>query len=417
MAEKFVLTSEAEAQISALGSVDLAVGVAAAERLDGPRPAIETARAGLREHFPGVRAVVLHAHPGGKDAEFPGADGDPPVLDLPCRVAGSGGGTWPRTAALRLVFEASHRLRARACGVLDAEVASLTPGWVGRLLAPALDRDFDLVAPYYTRHPFSGAVTSGILYPLTRALSGRRLRYPLGAEFACSARLIERLLGSDLWHPRTGPTSIDPWLIANAAGSGFGSCQAVLGPRTLAAGDAATDLTAILTAVLSVVFSEMERSSAAWQKIRGSAPIELIGGDLAGPVDPVSVDLKRLLDAFRLGQQNLRDVWGMVLPPSTQVELKKLARMPDPDFRLPDRLWARIVYDFSLAYHSRSMSREHLMGALAPLYLCWFGSIAAEMGDADPIRLEDRLEQLCLQFEAEKPYLISRWRWPDRFNP
>ena len=20
-------------------------------------------------------------------------------------------------------------------------------------------------------------------------------------------------------------------------------------------------------------------------------------------------------------------------------------------------------------------------------------------------------------FEADKPYLVSRWRWPDRFNP
>jgi hypothetical protein len=301
--------------------------------------------------------------------------------------------------------------------VLDAEVASLTPGWVARLLAPALDRDFDLVAPYYVRHPFSGAVTSGILYPLTRALSGRRLRYPLGVEFACSARLVERLLGSDLWHPRTGTATIHPWLIANAAGSGLGLCQAVLGPPALAPGDATTDLTAVLTDALSVVFSEMQRSTAVWQKIRGSAPMELIGGDTVGTIEPVSVDLKRLLDAFRLGQQNLREVWGIILPPSTLVELKKLARLPDPEFRLPDRLWARIVYDFSLAYHSRSMSREHLMGALAPLYLCWFGSIAAEMGEADAARLEERLEQLCLEFESEKPYLISRWRWPDRFDP
>jgi hypothetical protein len=417
MPERFVLSSEAEAQISALGSVDLAVGVAAPDRLDAARTAIETARAGLQEHFPGVRAVVLHAHPGGKPVEFPATGGGAPVLDLPCRVAGSGSGVWPRAAALRLVFEASRRLRTRVCGVLDADVANLAPDRVGRLLGPALDRDFDLVAPYYLRHPFSGAVSSGILYPLTRALSGRRLRYPLGAEFACSARLVERLLASDLWHPRTGLPTIDPWLVANTAGSGFGLCQAVLGPRTLAAGDGTTDLTAILTSVLPVVFSEMERSTAVWQKIRGSVAVELIGGDSAATIEPVTVDLKRLLDAFRLGQQNLREVWGMILPPSTLLELKKLARLPDPDFRLPDRLWARTVYDFSLAFHSRSLSREHLMGALAPLYLCWFGSIAAEMGDADPTRLEDRLEQLCLQFEAEKPYLISRWRWPDRFNP
>jgi len=27
------------------------------------------------------------------------------------------------------------------------------------------------------------------------------------------------------------------------------------------------------------------------------------------------------------------------------------------------------------------------------------------------------LERLCTAFENGKPYLLSRWRWPDRFNP
>jgi glucosylglycerate synthase len=418
MSDKELLTPEAREQISAVGPVDLVVGVAAR---DGAGAALEAAQAGLTERFPGLRAVVIHAHAGGDGQPAPTGDGSAPVLDLPCRATPSSGGTgtgpWPRMTAVRMVFEASQRMRVRGCAVLDAEVLSLTPDWVGRLLAPVLDRDFDLVAPYYVRHPFNGAVSTGILYPLTRALSGRRLRYPHGGEFACSARLVERLLGSELWHPRTGPGGIDPWLIANTAPAGFRSCQSVLGPRTLAAGDATIDLTAILAEVLAPVFAEMQRSTAVWQKVRGSTPLELIGDDPAEAIEPVSVDIKRLLDAFRLGQQNLRDVWGLVLPPSTLVELKKLARMPDPDFRLPDQMWARIIYDFSLAYYLRSMSREHLMGALAPLYLGWFGSIAAEMGDADPGRLEARLERLCLLFESEKPYLISRWRWPDRFNP
>jgi hypothetical protein len=30
---------------------------------------------------------------------------------------------------------------------------------------------------------------------------------------------------------------------------------------------------------------------------------------------------------------------------------------------------------------------------------------------------EQRLERLCQAFEASRPYLVSRWRWPDRFNP
>jgi glucosylglycerate synthase len=28
-----------------------------------------------------------------------------------------------------------------------------------------------------------------------------------------------------------------------------------------------------------------------------------------------------------------------------------------------------------------------------------------------------RIEKLALAYEAGKPYLVSRWRWPDRFNP
>jgi len=31
--------------------------------------------------------------------------------------------------------------------------------------------------------------------------------------------------------------------------------------------------------------------------------------------------------------------------------------------------------------------------------------------------VERRVQQLSMVYEAQKPYLISRWRWPDRFNP
>ena len=31
--------------------------------------------------------------------------------------------------------------------------------------------------------------------------------------------------------------------------------------------------------------------------------------------------------------------------------------------------------------------------------------------------VEQRLEKLSVAYETGKPYLLSRWRWPDRFNP
>ena len=54
---------------------------------------------------------------------------------------------------------------------------------------------------------------------------------------------------------------------------------------------------------------------------------------------------------------------------------------------------------------------------LAWLYLAWVASFVLEVADAGRDADRGRLERLCGAFEAEKPYLLARWRWPDRFNP
>jgi hypothetical protein len=82
---------------------------------------------------------------------------------------------------------------------------------------------------------------------------------------------------------------------------------------------------------------------------------------------------------------------------------------------MPDNLWARIVFDFLLAYRLRTINRGHLLGALIPLYLAWAAShINILASGTDP---ERHIEMVAAAFEADKPYLVSRWRWPDRFNP
>ena len=82
-----------------------------------------------------------------------------------------------------------------------------------------------------------------------------------------------------------------------------------------------------------------------------------------------------MLQAFRLAYTNLREIWSLVLPPNTLLGLKRLYSTPDSAaFRMPDNLWARIVYDFLLAYRLRTINRGHLLGALIPLYLAWVAS-------------------------------------------
>jgi hypothetical protein len=80
-------------------------------------------------------------------------------------------------------------------------------------------------------------------------------------------------------------------------------------------------------------------------------------------------------------------------------------------------MWARIVYDFALGHRLRTISRDHLLKSITPLYLGWTASYALEVQTAGPAEVESRIERLCQVYEDNKPYLVSRWRWPDRFNP
>lgn len=122
-----------------------------------------------------------------------------------------------------------------------------------------------------------------------------------------------------------------------------------------------------------------------------------------------------MLQAFRLAYTNLQEIWQLVLPPSSLVGLKRISTTDGAGFRMPDSLWVRIVYDFLLAHRLRTINRGHLLGALIPLYLAWLASHLNIISSG--INPEVHIESVAAAFEADKTYLVSRWRWPDRFNP
>src|SRR5208283_1733234 len=121
-----------------------------------------------------------------------------------------------------------------------------------------------------------------------------------------------------------------------------------------------------------------------------------------------------MLQGFRLAYTNLREIWSLVLPPNTLLGLKRLSLIDGPEFRMPENLWARIVFDFLIAYRLRTINRGHLLGALIPLYLAWIASYINVVASGIPA--ERKIEAVAAAFEADKPYLVARWRWPDRFN-
>jgi hypothetical protein len=124
-----------------------------------------------------------------------------------------------------------------------------------------------------------------------------------------------------------------------------------------------------------------------------------------------------MIDTFRIGCQNLQDIWSLILPPAALLDLRRMGRVPDNQFRYNDALWSRTVYDFAVGHHLHTLGRDHLLRSLVPLYMGWVASFILSASDMTSGQVEDYLEVLCRTYESQKPYLISRWRWPDRFMP
>lgn len=321
-----------------------------------------------------------------------------------------------RARALVALFETTQAYGAKGCVVIDGGAAGLTTDGLARLARAVHDDTFDFAAALYRRSPFAGALTSSIVAPVFRACYGVRLHQPMAGEFACSDRFLAHCLDPDAEIEAADPVGVNLRMAIAAVSGGFRCGEALAGTRDGTLREEGLDLSTTLAQVVGALFVELEGTAAVWHRIRRSAALPLLGPPPgATPGDPP--DAGPLVEAFRLGYRELREIWSEILPPSSILMLKRLAFAPDAEFEVEPSAWARLVYDFALAHRLRVVARDQLLRSLTPLYLGWLGSFVLQVRGLPAEEAATRLEQVCLAFEAEKPYLISGWRWPERFRP
>jgi hypothetical protein len=296
--------------------------------------------------------------------------------------------------------------------MLGPESASLGSSAFRELGDAVLADSADLAVPRYELPPHAGLVNSAILYPLTRALFASRVRFPLAVDLGISIRMAKLLAGAAQRFSKLNQSEAPLWPVNEARVAGYSIGQCDVGSRVQPTG---LDLNTILPLVTGALFSDIEAKAAFWQRFR-PLPLE----DTQRPKPQMSAadgpaEIAPMLQAFRLAYTNLQEIWSLVLPPQSLLGLKRLNATDAAEFRMPDSLWARIVFDFLIAYRLRTINRGHLLGALIPLYLAWAAShINITASGTSP---EGHIEAVAAAFENDKTYLVARWRWPDRFNP
>lgn len=413
------LPDELRTRLQEVGQAEVVVGIPSYNNARTIGHVVRAAAAGLAKYFPDRRAILINSDGGSVDGTREAVLGTEigsdslflvqhPVNPLQ-RFSTPYHGVPGKGSAFRLIFAAAKTLNARACVVFDSDLRSITPQWVELLARPVLEREIDFVAPFYLRHKFDGTITNGIIYPITRAIFGRQVRQPIGGDFGFSGRLAAKYLEKDVWESDVARFGIDIWMTVTAIAEGFKLGQAYLGAKLHDAKDPGGDLTSMFRQVVGSLFGLMETYEQVWKSANGSQAVPMFGFPFEVGVEPIAVNIERMVRGFVLGVTDLREVYESFLTPKTLDSLQICAQTAPPQFRMPDQLWVHTIYEFASAWKTRKINREHLMQSLVPIYLGRTASFVLEMQDAGPLEVEQRVDALAGVFEAERPYLRVLW--------
>jgi len=378
--------------IKKIGSADVVVGIPSFRNAATIGHVAATAAKGLREHYGGARVAILNADGGSEDGTpdrvAEGASGVPVAVGRYIGPPGKG-------SAFRAIFTAVGMLGARACAVVDSDLRSITPAWIGRLLTPVTKGDADYVTPLYARHKHDGTITNSVAYPLTRALYGLRVRQPIGGEFGFRSDLARAYLERPVWDTDVARFGIDIFMTTTAIARGAKVAQAFLGAKVHDPKDPAADLGPMFTQVVGTLFRLAAENESLWSSVTGSHDVPVIGDVM--PVEPEAIpaDPARLRDKYAAAKGEHEATWREILS----------SRVPDS---LDATAWARIVFDHLDAALRRPSDSQRLARSLLPLYHLRTASFIEEVRDMTTAQSEAVVEGGARAMEEEKRRFVER---------
>ena len=310
-----------------------------------------------------------------------------------------------------MLFYKAGELEAKAIITVDADLKSITPKWIRNLGEP-LFQDFDYVTPLYVRHKYDGTITNSVVYPLTRALYGRRIRQPIGGDFGFSARMAKVYRESNFWNEGVAKFGIDIWMTSLAINEGVPICQSFMGrPKIHRAKDPAKTLGPMFYQVVGTVFNLMEKFEHNWKTVKWSKPTAIFGfglGETEMP-PPVEVDQASLFQKFLDGFKQYKSIWEKVIYPPNLNKLEEIKTLSLERFEFPVELWIKIIYDFAVGHKNKVVDQQLICEALIPLY---FGKTLSYVKKTERMSIQETEEFIdyeCEMFEKAKPYLLQRW--------
>jgi glucosylglycerate synthase len=391
-------------------SADIVVGIPSHNKASLIGFPTMQAALGLKEFFSHLDSVIVNCDNSSTDgtgSAFMNTDtsGIPKIyLSTPKGVKGKG-------YNLKNLCRKAIELNAKAVVVLDANLRSITPRWIKNLGEPIF-KDFAFVSPLYVRHKYDGTITNDVAYPLTRCLYGRRVRQPVGGDFGFSASMASVFLRNDHWDEDVSQFGIDIWMTTIAMNEGVPICQAFMGkPKVSEAKDPSSDPGPVFRQTVNTIFSLMNAYHGKWKTTKWSKPTAIFGfgaSEVEMPT-PITVNKEKLYQRFREGFNTHWETYRSIFSFENLQKVREVASLSMDHFEMPVQVWAKVLFDFALCAHKKTVDRSRMIEVLIPLYYGMTLSYVNKTEGMSVLQAEEFIEDMCLIFEQTKPYIIDRW--------
>jgi hypothetical protein len=361
---------------------------------------------GVQRHFPDCSAMIVVSDGGSTDDTIDIARATTLPSSTASLIAPYAGVTG-KGSAIRAVMEIADRLNAKACAIVDADVRSITPDWIERLIGPVIADQADFVSPLYTRDRHEVTINDMIAYPLTRSLYGRDLRQPLGGEFGLSPLAWKAFLGKDVWETDVARFGIHIWMVTLAINAGWRLYQAPLGTKTHDYKDPTVGFEPKFMQIVGTAFRLMSIYRRVWPEIRQVVPVPTWGEVEHLAPEPVPTTRQTLWDGFRKGVKRYRRNLDVILDKTLRAQVDAMVAEDVPSFGT--EAWAQTVMDFAVVYNRGEGDPDKVALSLLPLYYARKATMLRELEGRPWTAVEDSIRAQAEGFFTSKDYLVDRW--------
>lgn len=400
------LDEGASDRIARLGQADIAIGLPTYKNNRTIGNVVSAVAEGVTQHFADRTARIIVCDGGSTDDTLSTARSVALPKNVSLVVVEYQGPTG-KGSAIRAIMEAAELTRASACAVVDADVRSITPDWIERLVGPVLDDSADFVSPLYTRDRHEVTINDLIAYPMTMMLYGQDVRHPLGSEIAMAPRAWRMFMGKDVWETDVARFGVHIWMVTQAINAGWRLYHAPLGTKTHDYKDPTVGFEPKFLQIVGTLFRMMAFYRRVWPERSDVRAVPSWGAAKSLEPAPVPTTRQTLWDGFTKGRRRYRRNLSTILAKEQQALIDDLATGKTATF--PPEQWARIVMDFSVVYNRGEGDPDKVALSLLPLYYARKATLLQELEGRPWTAVDEAIREQAAFFVANKSALIDRW--------